>query len=182
MLSLGLVQDGLGQMMPPIPPAREGARPPAKEVDRTKTDLWNLSFKLREHEGLEKIELAAAVEAGYALISVANHLSIYLHLLDVAEIGENNGVEYGKFDGPLRKAAYEIARAAHYQSDKCDYWIKVVELESLREEILAGQEAMNEIAALLTHYFNGTDPAPAEGQDGEQPGNSPASKPEVQPR
>jgi hypothetical protein len=182
LLALAAVPDGMGQiLMPPLNPAKEGARPPAKEVDRTKTDLWNLHSKLHEHENLEKIERTAAVEVGYAFVSVADHLSIYLHLVAAAKIGEGNGVEFMKFDETLRKAAFEIARAAEYQSGKCDYWIKAVKDETLREQILAGQKAMNGIAVLLSNYFNGTGldqdkTAPTEQNAAGQPATRPETK------
>ncbi len=158
LLAVAVVPDGMAQiLMPPLNPAIEGARPPAKEVDQTKTDLWNLHSKLHDHADLAKIERTASVEVGYAFVSIANHLSIYLHLVDAAVIGEDNGVKFEKFDETLRKAAFEIARAAEYQSGKCDYWIKAVKDETLRDQILAGQKAMNEISSTLADYFNAID-------------------------
>lgn len=184
LLALAVVPDGMGQiLMPPLNPAKEGARPPAKEIDQTKTDLWKLHSKLHEHENLEKIELTAAVEVGYAFVSVADNLSIYLHLVAAVKIGESNGVEFKEFDETLRKAAFEIARAAEYQSGKCDYWIKAVKDEMLREQIHAGQKAMKEIAILLSNYFIGTgldqDKTASTEQDGaDQPATRPESKSE----
>lgn len=177
------VQESMSQIMPPLPEAKEGARPPVKEVDGTKTDLWNLSFKLHEHENLERIERTAAVEVGYAFSSVAYHLSIYLHLVDATKIGEDRGLELEEFDGPLRKSAFEIARAVDHQSGKCDYWMKAVKNEALRKEILAGQKAMNEISSLLKDYFSGTaleqDNSKSTEQDAaDQHATAPESKPE----